>query len=102
LNKSPVALFFPPSIATIPSIRLQIKRAWINTAAAISQSREHSPDPTPTNTAPADTEKNTLKTEIWFALTPIRTSQHDNHPAHAEALDFSGLLPAISSEVFME
>ena len=40
--------------------------------------------------------KTTLKTEIMFALTPDFTNTRDKPPAHADARDFNGLLPANS------
>ena len=99
LKRSPVALFFPPSIATIPSIRLQTSRNCTHTATASNANRGHRPSPTPTRTAQAPSANTTLRREIIFALTPDLTSTRDNPPAHVEARDFKGLLPA-SSDVF--
>jgi len=64
--------------------------------AASNHKRGHESSPTPSSAAPAPSAKTTLKTEIMFALTPDFTNTRDKPPAHADARDFNGLLPANS------
>src|SRR5688572_4401852 len=79
---SPVRLFNPPSMASIPSSMLHSSRSWMHAAATISHAARSSRTGAIANAAAAPAAKTTLMTEIVLGRTPLAVSRRASALAH--------------------